>query len=88
MICVWPRLLYYDIWSSPLGLKLVGAFSARASQKYQISHIEIRQFELQVSPCPCLFLIFLQVCHSFELVRFQQVFDCHYGEGVISLCGG
>jgi hypothetical protein len=69
MICARTRVFYYDIRSDPLGLKLVGALSAGALQKYQVAHVEFLQFDLRVSPCPCLFLVFLQVCNGLEPVR-------------------
>jgi hypothetical protein len=46
----------------------------RASQKYQVARIKIPQFDHWVSPCSSLFLVFLQVCHDFESIRFQQAF--------------
>jgi hypothetical protein len=51
MICARTRVFYYDIRSDPLGLKLVGALSAGALQKYQVAHVEFLQFDLRVSPC-------------------------------------
>jgi hypothetical protein len=75
MVRVGPRLVYYHIWSCPLGFKLARILSTGASQKYQISYIEFSQFYLWVSPCPCLFQIYLQVCDGLESIRLGKSFS-------------
>jgi hypothetical protein len=86
MIRVGPHLVCYHIWSCPLGFKLARVLSTWASQKYQISYIEFSQLYLRISPCPCLFLIFLQVCNDLSLSNSSRSFSsASFGHMVVSV---
>jgi hypothetical protein len=81
-----PHLVCYHIWSCPLGFKLACVLSTGASQKNQTSYIKFSQFYLQISPCPCLFLIFLQVCDSLKLSDSSRFFSsASFGYATVSV---